>query len=63
TFLNFINFYKRFIKDYLKIIIPFINLLKEKLILPFNLFIKILRIFKRFKEIFLKVFILKYFNS
>ncbi|OTA61433.1 hypothetical protein K449DRAFT_331216, partial [Hypoxylon sp. EC38] len=63
TFLNFISFYKRFIKDYLKIITLFTNLLKRKLILPFNLPTKALKAFKRFKEIFLKVFILKYFNN
>ncbi|OTA90179.1 hypothetical protein M434DRAFT_78318, partial [Hypoxylon sp. CO27-5] len=63
TFLSFISFYKRFIKNYLKIITLFINLLKGKLILLFNLFIKTLKAFKKFKEIFLKIPILKYFNS
>ncbi|OTA91682.1 hypothetical protein M434DRAFT_75936, partial [Hypoxylon sp. CO27-5] len=63
TFLGFISFYKRFIKDYLKIIILFINLLKGKLVLLFNFFIKVLKVFEKFKEMFLKALILKYFNS
>ncbi|OTA96594.1 hypothetical protein M434DRAFT_67305, partial [Hypoxylon sp. CO27-5] len=62
-FLGFISFYKRFIKDYLKIIILFINLLKRKLILLFDFFIKVLKTFEKLKEMFLKIFILKYFNN
>ncbi|OTA92673.1 hypothetical protein M434DRAFT_74154, partial [Hypoxylon sp. CO27-5] len=63
TFLGFISFYKKFIKDYLKIITLLINLLKGKLVLSFNLLIKILGAFKKLKEIFLEAFILRYFDS
>ncbi|OTA54844.1 hypothetical protein K449DRAFT_338339, partial [Hypoxylon sp. EC38] len=63
TFLNFISFYKKFIKNYLKIITFFTNLLKEKLILPFNFPIKTLKTFKKLEKIFLKTLILKYFNN
>ena len=71
-FLRFINFYRRFIKGYLKIIIPLINLTKIKSLKSKNfnnsiLFLLVLKsleekIFKVLKKVFTSVPIFIYFN-
>ena len=70
--MKFINFYKKFIRDYLKIIIFLINLIKIKNSKLKNsniniLFLLILnnlkkKTFKILKKTFIKVFIFIYFN-
>ena len=72
-FLKFINFYRRFIRDYLKIIIPLINLIKIKSLkfknsnnsILFSLVLEGLeeKVFKVLKKAFTSIFIFIYFNS
>ena len=72
-FLRFINFYRRFIRDYLKIIIFLINLTKIKSLKSKNfnnniLFLLALKgleekVFKILKEAFTSIFIFIHFNS
>ena len=71
-FLRFINFYKRFIRGYLKIIVFLINLTKIKSLKfkNFNnsiLFLLVLeglkeKVFKVLKKAFTSIFIFIYFN-
>ena len=71
-FLKFINFYRKFIRGYLKIIIFLINLIKIKSLKFKNsndsvLFLLILKsleekVFKVLKKIFISISILIYFN-
>ena len=72
-FLKFINFYRKFIRGYLKIIISLINLIKIKSLKSKNLNNSILfslalkgleeKVFKILKKVFTNIFIFIYFNS
>ena len=65
-FLEFTNFYKRFIKGYLKIIYSLTNLLKgivkRRKIKPFQLTSKVILAFKELCDYFIKAPLLRHFN-
>ena len=71
-FFKFINFYRKFIRNYLKIIVPLINLIKIKSLKSKNSNNKVLfplvleglkeKVFKILKEVFTSISIFTYFN-
>ena len=65
TFVKFVNFYRRFVNEFFKIIANLIDLLKnainEKFSFKFKMIVEKNFFFKRFKIVFTTIFILRYF--
>ncbi|RAH39767.1 uncharacterized protein BO95DRAFT_377228, partial [Aspergillus brunneoviolaceus CBS 621.78] len=55
-FLDFSNFYRRFIKDFFKLTILFIYLIKKNILFDWSSVCQ--KIFKNLKNIFIKIFVL-----
>ena len=62
VFLNFIRFYKRFIKSYSKVIVLLTNLLRKSIPKTFELNINSFIMFTKVKFLFIRISLLQHFD-
>ena len=66
TFINFVNFYRRFVKDFSRIIVELTNLLKniekKKFHTKFIMIFETREFFEKLKKVFTTIFMFRHFN-